>query len=373
MTMKKVSIVLPTYNGERYIEQAIQSVLAQTYQNFELIIVDDCSTDGTAYIVQRYVDQDSRVQVIHNTENQKLPRSLNIGFRHAAGDCFTWTSDDNRYKPTALERMLEYLEADQETGLVYANMDYINEDGCKTGTFSLDAKKLYRMNCIGACFLYRRSVAEQIGEYDSSMFLVEDYDYWLRISREYKILHIPQNLYQYRIHNDSLTMTKKQAIMVQLYKLRMRELDFILERAGEDERAELFLNMWVYGGNDVWQQKDRFFPGGILPLSLKWMERLARTGNRPDEQKMLILFGAGNYGKLALNDYGKNRVYAFADNNNLLHGTCIEGVPVISFNQLREVYKDYQIVLSVGIKNAVSLAQQLERAGIENFILYTNA
>lgn len=127
--MKKISVVLPVYNGEQYIEESIQSVLNQTWQDWELIIVDDCSTDRTPEIIRWYAQQEPRIQVIQNAENQKLPRSLNIGFQCALGDYFTWTSDDNRYKPEAFETMLAYLCAAPEVGLVYCDMDFIDGEG----------------------------------------------------------------------------------------------------------------------------------------------------------------------------------------------------------------------------------------------------
>ena len=104
--MPKVSIVLPTYNGEKFIRESIDSILYQTFTDWELIIVNDCSTDGTPNIVNRYAASDSRIRVIHNKENQKLPESLNIGFREARGEYLTWTSDDNMYLPSALEKMI---------------------------------------------------------------------------------------------------------------------------------------------------------------------------------------------------------------------------------------------------------------------------
>ena len=131
--MKKVSIVLPVYNGEVYLRQAIESVLAQTYENWELIIVDDCSTDGSPAIMDEYAGWDARIKVVHNKENQKLPESLNIGFRQAEGDYFAWTSDDNMYKPDAIETMVSVLDARPQYGLVYCDMDYIDDDGRETG------------------------------------------------------------------------------------------------------------------------------------------------------------------------------------------------------------------------------------------------
>ena len=92
-----VSIVLPSYNGKKYIRESIESVLAQTFPYWELVLVDDCSTDGTGAVMDAYASKDSRIRVIHNATNQRLPRSLNIGFRETWGEYLTWTSDDNRY------------------------------------------------------------------------------------------------------------------------------------------------------------------------------------------------------------------------------------------------------------------------------------
>jgi len=182
--MKKVSIVLPSYNGEQYIEQAIQSVLDQSYLNWELIIVNDCSTDGTASIINHYMRKDSRIQVIHNKENQKLPRSLNIGFRRATGDYFTWTSDDNYYDPDAIEVMASFLEENPQYGLVYCDMNDLYEDGTLLRSNRVrSTRHFYSGSYFGACFLYRRQVAEAVGEYDPDMFLAEDYDFFLRLGK----------------------------------------------------------------------------------------------------------------------------------------------------------------------------------------------
>jgi len=364
--MKKVSMVLPTYNGKQYIEQSIQSVLAQTYQNWELIIVDDCSTDGTAEIVQHYAEGNPRIQVIHNAENQKLPRSLNVGFRHAAGDYFTWTSDDNRYKPTALEKMLEYLEADSKAGLVYADMDYIDENGCKTGAISAEAIELYCMNCIGACFLYRRSVAEQIGEYDASMFLVEDYDYWLRIAKRFRVAHLSECLYEYRRHGASLSEQKAENVKRQLDRLRRRELDFLLTKLDPQDKIGLFSEMWMTDRSEKSYLKKKFWRNNGLPQNLQWLERERNI----DMNKQIVLFGAGAFGKKALDYFGGDKVAFFADNNHQLEGTKIQGKEVISFDELKRIHKEYQVVISVDARKVPELAIQLENGGIADYTTY---
>ena len=96
----KVSIVLPTYNGARYLKSSVESCLNQTHKNIELVIVDDCSTDETPDIVRSY--NDPRIRYVRNETNQRLPRSLNIGFALATGDYLTWTSDDNEFLPHSI-------------------------------------------------------------------------------------------------------------------------------------------------------------------------------------------------------------------------------------------------------------------------------
>src|SRR5574344_1693507 len=113
-----VSIVLPVYNGEKYLAQSIESVLNQTYENIELIIVNDCSTDNSRDIAQKYANKNSGIKIIDNTENKKLPASLNIGFEAANGEYYTWTSDDNYYEPTAIEKMVQYLKTKPTDGMV---------------------------------------------------------------------------------------------------------------------------------------------------------------------------------------------------------------------------------------------------------------
>ena len=106
-----ISIVLPIYNGEKYMRKSIDSVLAQTYANWELLIIDDGSTDNTAIIAQEYAANDSRIRYYKNPENMRLPKTLNRGFSLAGGDFLTWTSDDNYYYPTALETMHNALDS----------------------------------------------------------------------------------------------------------------------------------------------------------------------------------------------------------------------------------------------------------------------
>lgn len=208
-----ISIVLPVYNGERFLRASIDSVIAQTYQNWELLVVDDCSTDSTAEIVHEYVQQDSRIKYFKNEVNLRLPRNLNRGFSLAQGSYLTWTSDDNVFRPTALEKMYNALKADPEAQFAYASCDITDEDDNVIEYMMLYPgieKRAVGQNPVGACFLYTRQVYETVGEYDPEALYVEDFDYWQRIFMRFKVVPIYEILYSYRSQKGALTFTRKQ-------------------------------------------------------------------------------------------------------------------------------------------------------------------
>jgi polysaccharide pyruvyl transferase CsaB len=220
-----VSVILPARNGGAMIAGAIGSVLAQTYSRFELVIVDDGSTDGTARIADDYARRDARVHVIHQ-DHRRLPAALSRGFRQARGEYLTWTSCDNRLKPTCLERLVDCLERHPDWDMAYANLDLIGEDGAplrgsefyegyqrphrsehvalprETGELNVWAN-----NYVGAAFLYRSRVAALIGDYSRHRFVSEDYDYWMRVNALMVLRHadFDEPVYDYRFHDGSLT------------------------------------------------------------------------------------------------------------------------------------------------------------------------
>jgi glycosyltransferase involved in cell wall biosynthesis len=154
-----VSIILPTYNGSRYLGEAVRSVLRQTYSNWELLIVDDASTDETPALIERYVTQDRRIHSTRHPSNRKLPAALNTGFSIARGEYLTWTSDDNSYRPEALSEMMEFLKTNPSADVVYADYSPIDENGEVSGRVTLgNPETLSMCNCVGPCFLFRRGV-----------------------------------------------------------------------------------------------------------------------------------------------------------------------------------------------------------------------
>lgn len=217
-TSPLVSIVLPTFNGSRYIAQSIQSCLDQTFTDWEMIVVDDGSTDGTPDLVEGFMARDPRIRMIRHGVNKKLPGALNTGFAGAQGTYFTWTSDDNRYRPEALARMVEVLDSHPEIDIVYADHTWIDAEGRAIKTVQVQPPEaLVRKACIGLCFLHRRAVFETLNGYDESVFLAEDYDFWLRASAHFRFYPLHHDLYEIRMHEASLTGKYKPQV------LRVRE------------------------------------------------------------------------------------------------------------------------------------------------------
>jgi O-antigen biosynthesis protein len=210
---KLISVVLPVYNQAEYLPSALDSVLAQDYRPFELVVVNDGSTDGTGDVLEEYRRRhDFR---LISQENQGLPRALNRGFAEAQGDYLTWTSSDNIAKPGMLSTLAAALDRRPDVGLVYADWDVIDASGlviARVRSIEHDRYTLFLHNYVNACFLYRRECRDTVGDYDDSLRGGEDWDYWLRLSRHYRMFHIPETLYQYREHAESLTANAERLV-----------------------------------------------------------------------------------------------------------------------------------------------------------------
>lgn len=243
----KVSIVLPTYSRADLLPGAIDSVLAQTFTDWELIIVDDCSSDETPEVIARYESLDPRIRSIRNDPNKKLPASLNVGMDAAAGSYLTWTSDDNFYRPHALQRMVEELDADPELGVVYADCMLIDDELHELGIAEVaEPEVLLLWNCVRGCFMYRREVHEALSGYDVNRFLVEDWDFWLRASIQFKLKPIREDLYLYRMHDRSLTATRLQDIHRKTALIIEEYLDKVPYAKGE-ARLKSYFQLVHYG------------------------------------------------------------------------------------------------------------------------------
>jgi glycosyltransferase involved in cell wall biosynthesis len=218
-----VSIVLPTHDGARFVRETLDSCVAQTYDDWELIVVDDCSADATPGILAGYTGRDPRIRSIRNRQNLGLPRSLNVGFGEATGRYFTWISDDNRYRPGALQTMADVLEHRRDVDVVYSDYSVIDAAGSTVALRRVsEIERIGYTNCVGASFLYRRAVHESLGGFDATKPLVEDYDFWLRAAGRFRFEPLAVDLYEYRLHDRSLSVQHDAAIIA-AHRLLLRE------------------------------------------------------------------------------------------------------------------------------------------------------
>lgn len=277
---KLISIVLPVYNGEKYLGKALKSIVQQSYKNFELIIVDDCSTDRTPDIIRKYSDKDKRIQYIKNARNLKLPKALNAGFARANGSYLTWTSDDNCYKPNALEVMVKYLECHSNIDMVYANYTEIDFAGkIIRKRYLEEPREIVYKNVVGACFLYRNEVAKCVGEYDANLFLAEDYDYWIRINKVGTIAHIANNLYYYRIHGESLTSDRCDMAVTQTYRVLEKHFLYLYSFMKKDKDKINFLKKLEDWGKNLDKKQVQFQLCCVYPKYryIAWYRNLGRN------------------------------------------------------------------------------------------------
>ncbi len=362
--MPKVSIVLPSFNGARYIRESIESVINQTFTDWELIIVDDCSTDSTLQIAEEYAIKEKRIHVIHNEENQKLPEALNIGFRHAAGQYLTWTSDDNMYLSRALETMNQYLDLHKEVPMVCTGMLFMNEDMQYVKEFkSYNSSQMRVQDTVGACFMYRREVLAEVGEYSREFFCVEDYEYWMRILMRYgSIGYIPDIFYLYRRQKNSLTIEKAERIRRMNSKLHCKYFDWCIAGIQDNPEFIMFLYNQLLADDLVDETKRKCFIE-LIP-ELKGEKAL-------ESNKNIVIFGAGQNGEKAY-ELLKERVVAFSDSNPLKSGGQKCGLPVWGPDELKKYYSEnkFQILISVRAELQLEIIYSLIKMGISQYTVF---
>ena len=234
-----ISVVLPAYNAEKYLDQAVRSILAQTFTDFELIIVDDGSSDKTLAIAHNLADP--RIRVIANKENRGIPKTRNIGWKAATGEFIAHQDADDYSHPTRLEKQIAYLRKNPRVGVLGTNRQTINRQGKIRDHKPMPEQAvfddlLHRNLIINGSAMIRRSVLEQADGCDEWFPTCEDYDLWLRIANGIAwIRNLPDALYVHREHDES--MTAKDPRPTELY--RMAALNNIKGNLTEKMREEV--------------------------------------------------------------------------------------------------------------------------------------
>jgi glycosyltransferase involved in cell wall biosynthesis len=204
-----VSIVTPSFNQARYIEETILSVLNQDYPNLEYIVIDGGSSDHTAEILKKY---ESCLTWISEKDRGQAD-AINKGFRMANGEILAWLNSDDTYRPGAIRQAVRYFEAHPEVGMVYGEGYHIDERGDILERYYTEDFDYQRLSEI--CFICQPTVFMRadaigaVGPLDLSLDYCLDYEYWMRIAKRFRIGYIPVYLANSRLHTDTKTLSKR--------------------------------------------------------------------------------------------------------------------------------------------------------------------
>lgn len=226
-----VTVLMSVYNNEEYLAEAVDSILAQTYQNLEFLIINDASTDSSATILASY--KDSRINVIYNDINIGLTKSLNIGLKHTKGKYIARMDADDISYPQRLERQVAFMEMHPEVGLCGSWAVDRHENSLKERKFPCEDYELrfglLRHNpFVHSSIMLRAHVIEENQiQFDSDFIYAQDFALWAKVAEYTKLANLPEFLIEYRIHDQQLTKERfgqqenyvKETLRYQLTKL----------------------------------------------------------------------------------------------------------------------------------------------------------
>lgn len=209
-----VSVVMPAYNAEKFIGESIESILNQTFKDFEFIILDDCSKDGTWEIIQEYAKKDERIVPVKNEKNLNIALNRNKGVEMSKGKYIVWQDADDISKPERIEKLVNYMESHPEVGICGSFIQSFDEGGDldirEYGTKDEQLRKCIFMFSPVAqpAAIIRKAAFDIVGKYNEDFPPAEDIDMSFRIGEHFQFANIPEVLLNYREHPESATHTR---------------------------------------------------------------------------------------------------------------------------------------------------------------------
>lgn len=265
----KVSVVMPVYNGERFLREAINSILSQTFPDFELIIVDDASVDGVWQILTEFAGQDSRIALIRNERNAGEAGARNRGLAAAQGEYIAIQDADDISLPERLAVQVNYLESHPQIGLVAAYAKRIDVEGNVLSIWRTPAQHefiraalLLNNPIVHSTVMVRRHLIEEIGGYPS--VFVTDYELWWRLSRITQMSVISETLACYRSSGDSISASQSTKQLQGSQEISLRIAREIMGQRSFDEEAFIRFFLSSRGRANSLQ------PGDIRRLQPLW-------------------------------------------------------------------------------------------------------
>jgi glycosyltransferase involved in cell wall biosynthesis len=289
----RVSVLLPVKNGVPFIAQALESLLQQSLEGFELIVVNDGSTDRTAEVLQHYA-RDARVTVLHLATSVGVPAALNLAMARAAGSYFARQDADDLSAGGRLGAQCSYLDRNPDVWLVGTQGTIVDDRGVIRGrsSFPLTGDRIVEDILAGqtpffhGSWMFRRRCLEEVGGYNELFFGTEDKDYLLRISEHGAIANVNEFLYQYRTHGGAVTSANlgKRAflrrVIVTLYRQRQQGgVDALgLRRAGCLRLGQVRKTAWESLRRIIASTDVGLPPGRRLSLLLRALPGAYYTG-----------------------------------------------------------------------------------------------
>lgn len=238
-----VSIVTAVYNGEKYLSQTLDSVLRQTFDDFELVVIDDASTDGTADILRKYAERDGRIKVYRNEQNLRLARSLNRGVSLAEGKYIARLDADDICMPNRLEKQYDFMENNPDIGVSFCKFFALRDGelmpcglGRRRDPESVKAMLPFFCPVLHPGVIARSDVMKKYS-YDGSRTCTEDIDLWTRMTLDgVKIACDGEYLMQYRLHGGSITSTSRERQEREVLEIESNFYEKTLFRMDEKEK-----------------------------------------------------------------------------------------------------------------------------------------
>lgn len=273
--MPKVSVLMPAYNGEKYIGQAIDSVLSQSFRDFELVVIDDGSTDKSAEIVGSYSDK--RIRYVANPTNLGLAGARNRAIEVSNGDYLAWLDCDDITLPGRFLKQVTLLDEYPNVGLCGTWVRTLGLESEQVWQYPSDpgfvrARMLFDDPVATSAVMVRRSclAADEL-HFDTRFPPAEDYDLWERVSRKNAVCNISEVLTLYRIHPNQISTIKRVQQKKSVWAIQSRLLEQLQIDASEDEKA-LHLDIgagWVFTADDT-----------RVDATEGWLVRLADANDR---------------------------------------------------------------------------------------------
>ena len=224
-----VSIITPVFNGNSYLEQTIQSVLGQTYENIEYIVIDGGSTDGSLEIIKKYED---KLDYWISEKDSGMYGAINKGLKIASGDILAYLNSDDLYFPNSVESAADYFNRHPSTELIYGNCEFIGPKNEFLYTYRYPKfrwKSFVSLNTNTIpqpTTFWRRAIHKKIDYFDATLKMCGDFDFYAKVGKCCRIVHINRVLSRFRIHNTSLTILQEHRNKDEIKVIHERYINF---------------------------------------------------------------------------------------------------------------------------------------------------